>query len=344
MKHIPYTNEEHLEITNKLKRSLGPEWLAQRGGPNGRLTYIEGHTAINLANEIFGFNGWTSEIKETVVDFVDVNDNGKISLGVSVAMRITLKDGTFHDDIGYGASENARSKAAAFDKAKKQAVTDATKRVLRNFGNALGNCLYDKVYVSNIGKMANPQIKFSPQNLHRHAQFNTQKQQEQQKAKQLEQQKRHEQQLELQRQRQQQLQQQQQQQQQQKVEVKQEPLTIQPNTNTETHTGSNNRDSETTSAVASTSNNNNVVCPGPLMPEDSFSYETWLVEGDDEFFVQMLANSEFEEDGELLGLITQQQNISQQSNASESNLGVRREPPLSDLEDPSNKRTKTSQS
>ncbi len=72
MKGMPYTEEEYQQISMKLRRSLGPEWLAQRGGPNGRLTYIEGHTAINLANEIFGFNGWTSEIKETVVDFVSL--------------------------------------------------------------------------------------------------------------------------------------------------------------------------------------------------------------------------------------------------------------------------------
>ena len=29
---------------------------------------------------------------------------------------------------------------------KKEAVTDALKRTLRNFGNLLGNCLYDKEY------------------------------------------------------------------------------------------------------------------------------------------------------------------------------------------------------
>ncbi|KAI7905118.1 uncharacterized protein BX663DRAFT_501825 [Cokeromyces recurvatus] len=285
MKGMPYTEEEYQQISMKLRRSLGPEWLAQRGGPNGRLTYIEGHTAINLANEIFGFNGWTSEIKETVVDFVDVNDNGKISLGVSVTIRITLRDGTFHDDIGYGASENARSKAAAFDKAKKQAVTDATKRALRNFGNALGNCLYDKIYVSNIGKMANPQIKFSPQNLYRHIQFDTQKQQQEreeqiQKARQLEQQKRHEQQLELQRQRQNQMKQEQQQ-----AQIKQEQI-LPATTFAEEHV-IDNKLSENSTAT----NNNNALSPGPIMPEDSFSYE-----GDDEFFVQMLANSEFEEE------------------------------------------------
>lgn len=41
---------------------------------------------------------------------------------------------------------------------KKEAVTDALKRALRNFGNVLGNCLYDKSYESNIRKVKNPAV------------------------------------------------------------------------------------------------------------------------------------------------------------------------------------------
>jgi len=48
-------------------------------------------------------------------------------------------------DIGYGHIENCKGKAPAFEKAKKEGTTDALKRALRNFGNLLGNCLYDKV-------------------------------------------------------------------------------------------------------------------------------------------------------------------------------------------------------
>jgi DNA repair and recombination protein RAD52 len=76
---------------------------------------------------------------------VDENTtNGKITLGLSTIVRVTLRDGTYHEDIGYGHIENCKGKAAAFEKAKKEAVTDAMKRALRNFGNVLGNCLYDK--------------------------------------------------------------------------------------------------------------------------------------------------------------------------------------------------------
>ena len=56
-------------------------------------------------------------------------------------------------DIGYGHIENAKGKAAAFEKAKKEGTTDALKRALRNFGNILGNCVYDKEYVAKVTRI-----------------------------------------------------------------------------------------------------------------------------------------------------------------------------------------------
>lgn len=41
----------------------------------------------------------------------------------------------------------------AFEKAKKEAVTDALKRALKAFGNATGNCLYDKNYLKKIQRI-----------------------------------------------------------------------------------------------------------------------------------------------------------------------------------------------
>lgn len=41
----------------------------------------------------------------------------------------------------------------AFEKAKKEGTTDALKRALRNFGNVLGNCIYDKDYLTKVTKV-----------------------------------------------------------------------------------------------------------------------------------------------------------------------------------------------
>ena len=54
----------------------------------------------------------------------------------------------FGQDIGYGTCKNLSDKGQALEKAKKESVTDAHKRAFRMFGSALGNCVYDKSYLS----------------------------------------------------------------------------------------------------------------------------------------------------------------------------------------------------
>lgn len=148
-----YTPQERARISSALSMQLGPEYVSRRAGPgNSSVFYLEGWKAIRLANEIFGCFGWHSEARWFQVDYIDTTNTG-VSVGLSCTVRVTLKDGTFHEDIGYGSVENARSKAMAFDKCKKEAMTDGIKRALRQFGNALGNCLYDKDYLKEIQKV-----------------------------------------------------------------------------------------------------------------------------------------------------------------------------------------------
>ena len=90
---------------------------------------------------------------------------------MSIIVRVTLRDGTYHEDVGYGHIENAKGKAAAFEKAKKEAATDALKRALRTFGNVLGNCLYDKDYLRRVRTVQAPPRTFDIEQLHRHAEF-----------------------------------------------------------------------------------------------------------------------------------------------------------------------------
>lgn len=135
--------------------------------------YITAEKCIALANEVFGFNGWSSSIKVINVDFCDEHPQTlKISLGLSVIVRVTLRDGTYHEDIGYGHIENCSGKAKAFEKAKKEGTTDALKRALRNFGNVLGNCIYDKDYVKKVTKLkVQPNRTWDENGLHRHADY-----------------------------------------------------------------------------------------------------------------------------------------------------------------------------
>ncbi|KAL4226937.1 DNA repair protein rad52 [Mactra antiquata] len=147
-----FTAEEHESIQSALRQRLGPEFISQRAGAGGqKLAYIEGWRLVNLANETFGFNGWSHSVTHQTIDFVD-HYNGKYYVGVSAFVKVTLKDGVHHEDIGYGVSEGMKSKALSLEKARKEAVTDGLKRALKSFGNALGNCLGDKDFLKFINR------------------------------------------------------------------------------------------------------------------------------------------------------------------------------------------------
>ncbi|OBA23787.1 recombination protein Rad52 [Metschnikowia bicuspidata var. bicuspidata NRRL YB-4993] len=164
----PYTAEEARRIQTQLNRVLGPEYVSCRPGGGGQnVSYIEGWKALNLANEIFGFNGWSSQLVSVQVDYLDSHGGGRVSLGLSVVVRITIRDGTFHEDFGYGNIDNAKNKAMAFEKCKKEAFTDALKRCLRCFGNVLGNCLYDKGIVAKMQKVRLPPLELAWDDFHR---------------------------------------------------------------------------------------------------------------------------------------------------------------------------------
>ncbi|KAL8802630.1 MAG: hypothetical protein Q9182_003683 [Xanthomendoza sp. 2 TL-2023] len=184
-----YTASEIATLSSRLEKQLGPEFISTRPGASGtRVPYLAADKAINLANEVFGFNGWSSCIKQIQIDFVDESQGtGKVSLGLSVIVRVTLRDGTYHEvrsltlllqllaqmpqDIGYGHIENCKGKAAAFEKAKKEGTTDGMKRALRNFGNILGNCVYDKDFVAKVSKIKVAPSRWDPGNLHRHPDY-----------------------------------------------------------------------------------------------------------------------------------------------------------------------------
>lgn len=59
-------------LQGKLAQRLGPEYIATKPGPAGagKIPYLEGFKAIDLANEVFGFNGWSSTIVRLDIDFV----------------------------------------------------------------------------------------------------------------------------------------------------------------------------------------------------------------------------------------------------------------------------------
>jgi len=66
-----FTAQEIATLQNRLNKQLGPEYLSYRPGGGGtQVAYLEGQKAIALANDVFGFNGWSSSLHQVQIDFV----------------------------------------------------------------------------------------------------------------------------------------------------------------------------------------------------------------------------------------------------------------------------------
>jgi len=67
----PFTAQEIATLQARLNKQLGPEYLSYRpGGGGAQVAYLEGQKAIALANDVFGFNGWSSSLHQPQIDFV----------------------------------------------------------------------------------------------------------------------------------------------------------------------------------------------------------------------------------------------------------------------------------
>lgn len=152
---IEFTKKEKERIAKLLRQPLKADLLKKRPAFKGKsVYYIDGGTSYNLANDIFGFDGWRSQIINTEIDFAKEKqkNSDRWFVGVTVIVRVELKNGAYHEDLGFGEAINVKGRGAAIQKAKKEAVTDATKRALRVFGNGLGNCLRLKWYLEALKK------------------------------------------------------------------------------------------------------------------------------------------------------------------------------------------------
>lgn len=145
----PVFSDEQL---NELTGPLDSRVVKERDG----LAYIEGWHAINEANRIFGFGNWSGTvvslecIGEESKDITSGRNAGKTQSRVGyrcvyqVAVNGVNGMGSTFSDVGFGNAISYGSLLDTHENAMKEAVTDAMKRCLRNFGNKFGNALYDK--------------------------------------------------------------------------------------------------------------------------------------------------------------------------------------------------------
>ncbi|KJZ68205.1 hypothetical protein HIM_12404 [Hirsutella minnesotensis 3608] len=143
-----------------LNRPLGPEFVQRRPGPGGsKLSYLNSSDATYVANLVLGNDRWSTEVLRQQ-ESEPRQEGGKWVVDALCRVRVTVhwatRGGapTFHEGTGFGGgSRGAKTASEAMEMAIKEAETDAYKRALRMFGEATGNCFYDKNYLVWIEKM-----------------------------------------------------------------------------------------------------------------------------------------------------------------------------------------------
>ena len=142
-------------VTDALAQPLDPQLVSQRKGRGGRkFDYIEGHTAIDQANRIFGFGGWGYElIGDVTLRPIEQTDQrtGEVTSTPAYAavVRVTVPGAPSRTDVGF--QPVAEETPEGHETAYKGAVTDALKRALRSFGDRFGNGLYGDPPTANNG-------------------------------------------------------------------------------------------------------------------------------------------------------------------------------------------------
>ncbi|CAL5980671.1 DNA_repair protein RAD52 [Hexamita inflata] len=138
LRRFPPTFER--EIAKNLVKKLTKNQISQRpGGGKTRVEYLDMKTAINQANSIFTYKGWSSQVISLQSNFSEQTASGWREC-FTATMRVTLQNGCFHEDVGVGEGERPR-RADAIDQAQKSACSDGVKRCLKYFGDSLGNDL-----------------------------------------------------------------------------------------------------------------------------------------------------------------------------------------------------------
>jgi hypothetical protein len=129
------TAKKKPDIDQQLTTSIPEQCIATRkGGGDRDLSYVSGRYVKQRLNEIFGWDGWSTEIKaiqlfpEACTAFVHLR------LTVLVGQEIVTRDG-----VAYG---HGRKGAEGFDFAIAEAATDALKRAAVTLGQNLGLELY----------------------------------------------------------------------------------------------------------------------------------------------------------------------------------------------------------
>ncbi|KAF7310019.1 hypothetical protein MIND_00374800 [Mycena indigotica] len=141
--------ERRANVQAQLNQRLDPECPGPGGG---KLTYVETWRLVNLANEVFGYNGWSSSVVRMTVDYVDCDEHTQRygRRGVSGHARDPGGGGGTALDKVRNPGWDIFSAADTADSVRRRRQTTPLKRTLRTFGKALGNSSTKERYMTEM--------------------------------------------------------------------------------------------------------------------------------------------------------------------------------------------------
>ena len=127
------------EQVEELKQPIDLKNVAERKtGWDQKVPFVESWKAIDEANRIFGFDGWSSETIQ-----LDCVQNDDVCVTYIAKVRVTVGD-VIREGVGAGHGKGERVNLGdKHESAVKEAESDARKGALMHFGNQFGLSLYD---------------------------------------------------------------------------------------------------------------------------------------------------------------------------------------------------------
>lgn len=142
---MTFDSQQLYKLNGKLLKTVVEK---RKGGGGMELDYIPSWYAIQEANDIFGFDGWHTQVVKLDTIWTGERptkhgDKPAVSVIAHVKVQVGRGDSmVVREDVGYGDGMDS-DHGKAHELACKEAVSDAMKRALRTFGNKFGNALYD---------------------------------------------------------------------------------------------------------------------------------------------------------------------------------------------------------
>ena len=127
----------------QLLKSLNETRVAKRGQAGRQLSYLEAWDVKAHLIRIFGFGGWSADVKEAVLAFEEKTEKGMWNVGYKVILQLVIHDlGCTYTEAAVG-SATLPQRGEAHDMAIKTAESDALKRAAINLGTQFGLSLYN---------------------------------------------------------------------------------------------------------------------------------------------------------------------------------------------------------